>query len=155
MLVLMNGVPTPRDRLLAWLESLQLMARIHTSAEARVYEVLLEAIPGDRALASLAATMDDEHVDQIAAADDLAITEPGSLVWHECVRELRGRVLQHAASSERRLARLQERMPALVPQMAQEYAMASMSTLSIAPAPCTLLRPRRTRAPRRTLPLPM
>lgn len=155
VLVAMNGVTTPRDQLLAQLDAFQLMARIHAVAEARVYEVVLAALAGaDGDLALLAATMDDEHLDQLAAGDGLAVTEPGSLAWHEHVRELRGRVLQHAASSDRRLARLQERIPALVPRMAREYALASMRTLTVTPPPCTLLRPRRTRALRRTLPLP-
>src|SRR5678809_331957 len=87
ILVTMHGLTTSSDQLLARLESLQLMIRIHAGAEARVYEVMLDAIPGDEILMSLAHTADDEHLDHVAAADALASGRPGSLAWHEQIRE--------------------------------------------------------------------
>ena len=155
VLVAMNALTTPRDQLLEQLDSFRLMVGIHAGAEARVYEVVLAAIPGDGALASLAATTEDEHLDQVGAVDALACMDPGSLKWHEQMRELRSRVVEHAASSERRLARLQARMPGLVGRLAREYATASMRILSVAPPPLWMVRPRRTRAVGKTLPLPM
>jgi len=154
ILVTMNGVMTPREQLLAQLESFQLRVQIHAGAEARVYEVVLAATAVDDVLASLAATMEDEHLDQLAAADGLGSTVLGSLAWHEQVRELQSRVLHHAASSERRLTRLQQRMPAFVPLMVREYVTASTTVLGVTSPLCTL-RPRRTRTPRRTWPLSM
>ncbi len=121
------------------LDVFRLALAVHTAAEARVLDLLVE---GERDLAGLAAGARVDHCTQRAAADALVSVRPASLRWYDGALELRVLVLDHAARAERLRWTLEDRVPfRLQRQLAAEYATERLRVLA-STAPLMLARRR-------------
>lgn len=110
------------------LDVFRLALAVHTAAEAKVLDLLVDS---DRSLTVLATNTRVEHTTQRAAADALVALRPASIGWYDAALELRVLVLDHAARAEQLRWTLEDRVSyRLHHRLAAEYATERLRVLA-------------------------
>jgi hypothetical protein len=119
---------TPPKELANLLDVFRLALAVHTAAEAKVLDLLVES---DRRLTVLATSTRVEHMTQRATADALVAARPGSIGWYDGALELRILVLDHAARAEQLRWTLEDYVtPPGQRRLAAEYATERLRVLA-------------------------
>ena len=122
---------TSPKELASLLDIFRLALAVHTAAEAKVLDALLQRVKGPRTLNMLALQTRIEHVAQRAAADALVGIRPASIAWYDGALELRVTVMDHAARADQTRWTLEDHVPVDVQRaLAGEYATERMRVLA-------------------------
>jgi hypothetical protein len=113
------------------LEVFRLALAVHTAAETKVFDSLLEIEGSPRTLSMIASHARDEHMRQRSVTEGLMRLRPGSLGWYEQALELRVEMLDHSGRAEQLRWTLQEHLSsAHQRKLAGEYATERMRVLA-------------------------
>lgn len=119
------------DELVALLDVLRLALAVHVTAEAKIFDTLLEIVSGPEALRLICTQSRVEHGAQHAALDALAAARPASDTWFARALELRVLVLDHAARADLARWTLQDHVPTQLQRtLARDYATERMRVLA-------------------------
>ena len=130
-LAVMADPNTATDELVAMLDVFKLALAVHTSAEAKVFDTLREAVAGPYALQLICEQSEAEHRAQHLMVDVLTATRPGTEAWYAGALELRVLVLDHARRAELARWTLQDHVPApLHRALGRDYATERMRVLA-------------------------
>lgn len=123
---MVDPITSPRE-LSNLLEVVQLALAVHSAAEARILELMLQQTPVPRSLGLVAGQVQMEHAAQRGAAAALDHIRPGSIGWYSHAHGLRRLVVDHAERSD-----WQHIPPIMQRTLAAEYATERMRVLGTA-----------------------
>lgn len=130
-LAAMVDMQTPVAELTTLLDLFKLALAVHVAAQSRIFASLMNVVPGAQGVRRIASCVRDEHVEQQAATDSLAVLRPGSEAWYTRALELRILVLDHTTRADVQRWTLQDLVPAAVHRsLAGEYATERLRVLA-------------------------
>jgi hypothetical protein len=122
---------TAVDELSTLLDVLKLAFAVHVSAEAKVFDALLDVVHGPEVLTLIVVHAREEHAAHQRKLDALSLARPGSDVWYGQALELRIGLLDHASRAELARWTLQDHVPVVLRRaLASDYATERMRMLA-------------------------